>query len=95
MTRIRVHAVVLFVAMLSVASCFADEPEGFVSIFDGKTFDDLRVKAESVSRMVGGWRACKRKGRAGNRSSGNGSSHVGGRSEETDRDDRRPAYQER
>jgi four helix bundle protein len=61
---------------------------------DGKTFEDLRVKAESVSRLVGGWRACKRKGRSGNRSSGNGSDYGGGRSEESERDGRRPAYQE-
>lgn len=39
MTRICVPVVLLFVALSAAAACVAGEPEGFVSIFDGKTFD--------------------------------------------------------
>jgi hypothetical protein len=39
MSRVRVHFVLLFAFFVSGPSCFAADPEGFVSIFDGKTFD--------------------------------------------------------
>ena len=56
---------------------------------DGKTFDDLRAQADSVARIIGGWRGSKEKRLNGNQPndrSGNGSNYD---------DSRRPAYQGR
>jgi hypothetical protein len=58
MYRTCVSAVVLSVASLFAAACVADEPEGFVPIFDGKSFDGWEGNLETFriedGAIVGG-----------------------------------------
>jgi len=81
-------------ALVDVRSClYVALDAGYI---DGKTFEELQKTAENVSRLIGGWRACKRKGRSGNRSPGNGSNYGNDRrTEEAEHEGRRAAYQER
>ncbi len=80
-------------AAIEVRSClYVALDAGYI---EERSFDTLRAQAEEVSRMIGGWRGGVAKRKNANRSGGGSNYGEGRRSDESQREDRRAAYQDR